>query len=161
LKAILLALALLPSVPAERDTPEKQAQQSAIASAVLREARGDNELAAFLLAWGSAESNFALRIQLGHCRPLECDRGRARGPWQAHRNGMLEERWERMLGVENTAIQVEQAARHARWALHECKATGDERVLSAFRVLGGKRCSSPLPGEQDRLARFKKMRAAL
>src|SRR5690348_16392573 len=117
-KAILIALALIPQVPSERDTPEKRAQQTILATELARVS--DRQVLIFLLAWGSHETNFAVRIHAGHCFRWECDRGRARGPWQAHRNGMSEERWAQMRGVESTRVQVEQAARHASWALRQC-----------------------------------------
>lgn len=160
-KAILIALALIPQVPSERDTPEKRAQQAAIASAIVEVSKGDGDLAAFLVAWGSHETNFSLRIQRGNCERWECDRGRARGPFQAHRNGMSDERWSRMIGVENTRFQVEQAAKHARWAMRECRLTGDARIVSAFRMLGARGCNQPLKGEGERLATYRKVRARL
>jgi len=160
IKAVLVALALLPAVPAERGTPEKLAQETALASALVEFGK-DPETIAFLTAWGSAESNFSLRIQRGECHRWECDKGKARGPFQVHRNGKSDEAWARMVGVENTRAQVEQAAKHARWALGVCKLKGDARIVSAFRVLGGRGCEYPLKGEQDRLARFRRARGAL
>jgi hypothetical protein len=160
IKSILLALSLLPSVPAERELPEKEAQMTALAAALVEYGK-DPDTIAFLVAWGSAESNFSLRIQRNECRRWECDRGKARGPFQVHRNGKSAEAWDRMVGVENTRAQVEQAARHARWALSACRLKGDARIVSAFRVLGGVGCAYPLKGEADRLERFRKARAAL
>ena len=41
--------------------------------------------AAVLVVQAIRETGLRLDVQLGHCRPHECDRGRARGPWQLHR----------------------------------------------------------------------------
>jgi hypothetical protein len=142
---VLWAAAVVLSVFREDDPAslDKRAQLTGISYAVAEFARTPEE-AAFLLAWGEHETRFSLRVHAGHCRPWECDRGRARGPWQAHRNGMRAEDWARMVGVENTRFQAERAAMHARWALRQCP--GD-RVRGAFRVLGGLRCDEPLKGE--------------
>jgi hypothetical protein len=151
LKGILaVALSLVVFHEDREASAEKTAQLNAIAAAVAEFTKTPDE-AAFLLAWGQAETNYSLRIQRGQCRRWECDRGRARGPWQAHRNGMPLERWERMVGVENTRVQAEQAARHARWALRQCK---DDPIRGAFRVLGGNACWKPLKGEEYRVAAF-------
>lgn len=66
-----------------------------------------------------------------------------------------------MRGLENTDAQVEHALRMTRWALRECQATGDDRVLGAFRLLGARGCTGVLPGEQGRLATFRRLRARL
>ncbi len=158
LRAVLASLTLLAVFHEDtRESPEKQAQLNAIASAVVEFTRSPDE-AAFLIAWGRSETNYSLRVHAGHCRPWECDRGKARGPWQAHRNGMPIERWDRMHGVENTRAQAEQAARHARWALRQCP---DDRIRGAFRVLGGRACYQRLKGEDDRVAAFERIRRRL
>ncbi len=160
LKAILLALALLPRFAEDREAIGKVVQEEHLARAVHKAARNADE-AAFLLAWGDAETHFSLRIARGECFKWECDKGRARGPWQMHRNGMALAQWDRMHGLENIGSQAAQAARLARWALSECRAQGDARVLGAFRLLGGKSCTGSLPGEADRLAAFKRTRAVM
>lgn len=40
--------------------------------------------AAVLVEQARRESEYRLDVQLGQCRPHECDRGRARGLWQTH-----------------------------------------------------------------------------
>lgn len=157
IQVILALLALVPMPPAERALPEKPAQQMALAASLAEHARDADELA-FLIAWGSAETNFAVRIHAGRCKSWECDRGKARGPWQSHRSGMRADDWSRMHGVENTPAQVARAAGHARWALRQCP--GD-RIRGAFRVLGGLRCNVPLKGEDERVVRFETIRGRL
>jgi hypothetical protein len=162
LKTILVALALLPRFGEDREAVGKLVQEEAIGRAVAKASGGDQDLAAFLLAWGDAETHFSLRIQRGDCYRWECDKGLARGPWQAHRNAMSASRWALMVGVQNTEAQAEQAARIASWALHECRAKDeDSRILGAFRLLGGLRCDQPLKGEESRLHTFRLVRSKL
>ena len=157
LRAILLAILAFPVFHEDAQTDEKRAQLEAIAGAVASVAKTPDE-AAFLLAWGNAESNFSLRIHRGDCNHWECDGGRARGPWQAHKNGMPDERWEKMVGIENVDVQAEQAIRHARWALQACP---QNRIRGAFRVLAGRGCSSPIKGENERFSTFRWVRGLL
>jgi hypothetical protein len=160
LKAILLALALLPRFAEDREAIGKVVQEEALGRAIAKVSRTADE-AAFLLAWEDAETHGSLRIHRGECFKWECDKGRARGPWQAHRNGMTLEQWDRMIGIANVDAQAAHAAKMTRWALAECHKQGDERILSAFRLLGAKGCNGYLPGERDRLAAYKLVRARL
>jgi hypothetical protein len=160
-KAILVALALLPRFHEDREAVGKVAQEQAIATAVQKAAKGDADVAAFLLAWGDAETHFSLRIHRGQCFKWECDRGRARGPWQLHRNGMAPELWDKMHGVEHVELQAIEAAKRARWAMRECRVQGLARIFAGFRMLGAKGCDRSLPGEQDRVDAFKRVRARL
>jgi hypothetical protein len=160
LKAVLVALALLPRFHEDREAVGKVVQENAIAAAIAKVTSNPDE-AAFLLAWGDAETHYSLRIHEGRCFRWECDRGRARGPWQLHRNGRSLELWDRMHGVDNVDVQAREALKMARWAMNECRMKGDERILSGFRMLGAKGCHGVLPGERDRLAAFKRVRASL
>ena len=150
LKAILFTILAFPPFHEDTQTEDKRAQLEAVAHAIASVARSADE-AAFLLAWGKAETNFSLRIHRGECRHWECDGGKARGPWQAHKNGMSDERWSKMTGVENVQTQAEQAVQHARWALSACPR---DRIRGAFRVLAGRGCSAPIKGERSRVAEF-------
>jgi len=157
LKTILLAILAFPLFHEDIQTEQKRAQLEAVAKSVASVSRTADE-AAFLLAWGKAETHFSLRIHRGECRRWECDGGKARGPWQAHKNGMPDDQWGRMIGVENIDVQARQAIRHARWALQACP--GD-RIRGAFRVLAGHGCLSPIRGEKGRVAEFNWIRARL
>lgn len=158
LKGILaVALSLVVFHEDREASAEKTAQLNAIAAAVAEFTKTPDE-AAFLIAWGQAETNYSLRIQRGQCRRWECDRGRARGPWQVHRlRNMPLEKWDRMHGIENTRAQVEHAVKMTRWALGRCK--GDARC--AFRLLGGLAPTTPLKGEDGRVADYEKARRRL
>ncbi len=158
---ILAALLALPIAREDKPvTPEKTMQLQAVAAAVSRHARTPDE-AAFVLSWGSAETHYSLRIAEGRCMIAigECDRGKARGPWQVHRvAAMSAEQWDRMHGVENIDEQARVAASRARWALRQCPV---DRIRGAFRVLGGVGCSRPIKGEDDRVKAFEAMRRRL
>ncbi len=160
LKTILVALALLPRFHEDREAVGKVVQENAVAAAVAKVTKDPDE-AAFLLAWGDAETHYSLRIHEGRCFKWECDRGRARGPWQAHRNSMTLADWDKMQGVENVDAQARHALKMARWALRECRTRGDARILGAFRLLGARGCNGVLPGEGERLASFKRVRGML
>lgn len=154
LEIILAAVLALPVFHEDAASPEKSAQLAAAVADVAR----DKDEAAFLIAWGEHETRYSLRIHRGKCKPLECDRGKARGPWQNHRNGLADDRWSALSGIELTGIQAEEAARRARWALRACPA---DRIRGAFRVLGGNGCTKALRGEDERVATFKRVRARL
>ena len=157
LKAILSTILMFQLFHEDVQSEDKRKQLEAIANAVAAVAQTPDE-AAFLLAWGKAETHFSLRIHRGECHSWECDGGKARGPWQAHRNGMPDERWSKMIGVENVETQAEQAIQDTRWALRACP---HDRVRGAFRVLAGRGCSSPISGEDQRVAEFKWIRQKL
>lgn len=157
LKSVLLALQLLTVFHEDKaESPEKRAQLTGLAYSIAEFSR-DADTAAFLIVWAKHETNLSLRIQVGRCKAWECDRGKARGPWQQHRNGRDEETWNRMIGVENTRVQAREAAKQARWALGRCK--GDARC--AFRMLGGLAPTTPLKGEEKRVADFERTRRRL
>lgn len=162
LKAILAVLLALPVYKHDHErAEEKRAQMSALASAIAEESRTPVE-AAFLIAFGYSESGWSLDVHNGICPKYGCDRdrdgvARARSPWQLHRNGMNEDSWAQMVGVENVEIQAHAAMRHARWALGKCD--GDARC--AFRLLGGLPRDRKLKGEEKRLQTYAKALEAL
>lgn len=155
---VLIALGLLP-MAAEDRRPElelqKSAQYQALAQAMTEAARDRRELA-FLIAWGWHESAYSLRIHRNECRRWECDRGRARSPWQLHRNGLDQGSWDGLAGVENVRGQAQEAALRARRALAWCGT-----VEGAFRSMGGRGCSGLLPGVERRMATFRTVLARL
>lgn len=156
--AVLVALGLLPLAAEDRRPelePQKSAQYQALAQAMTEAARDRRELA-FLIAWGWHETAYSLRIHRNECRRWECDRGRARGPWQLHRNGLDAQSWDKLAGVENAREQALEAALRARRALRSCPT-----VEGAFRHLVGRGCSSPLPGVDKRVATFRRVIARL
>ena len=157
LKAILSTILMFRLYHEDVPSDEKREQLAAVANTVASVSQTVDE-AAFLLAWGKAETHFSLRIHRGECHHWECDGGKARGPWQAHRNAMADERWTKMIGVENIETQAEQAIQDARWALRACP---HDRIRGAFRVLAGRGCSSSIKGEGERVAEFEWIRRRL
>jgi len=129
--------------------PAKSAQLKAIAEAIERHAR-DRREAAFVTAWGWHETAYSLRIMAGRCKPIECDRGRARGSHQGHRNGLSQADWDRMHGLENIDFQIAEATRRARSALAQCR--GD--VRGAFAALSGRGCEAKLKDIDARVNTF-------
>src|SRR6266576_1369009 len=110
MKELLLIFLLgLPIYQEDVDSLIKPGQLDTVAGAVAEVAGGNRRLAALLVVIGHAETGYSLRIHEGHCRPWECDHGRARGPWQTWRNGMPAEKWAKMRGLQNTKEQASQA----------------------------------------------------
>ena len=157
LATLLAALLALPVFHEDTQAYEKPAQLTGIAAAVLSVARNKDE-AAFLIAWGEHETRYSLRIHRGLCTRWECDRGKARGPWQNWRVGMSDEKWARLEGIENTRAQAAEAMKRARSAMRTCPA---DRIRGAFRVLGGMGCTRALRGEDARMETFQRVRAKL
>lgn len=113
----------------------------------------DPKARAFTKAFGYHESRYSLRIMRGDCKPAECDRGRARGAWQLHKNGLHDAEWKALHGPASLPAQAKEATRRARGALHTCR--GD--VKGAFAVLGGRGCLGTLPDMGERIATYKKL----
>jgi|SRR3990172_333543 len=79
-------------------------EQSSPCRAVL----GDRELAAaVLIVQARRESSLRRDVQIGQCRPHECDRGRAKGPWQTHHAPWIEsrEQWQSYASLEQSHVQ--------------------------------------------------------
>jgi len=152
LGSITSALLALPTFVEDRSpdlATAKSAQLKAIAEAIERHAR-DRREAAFVTAWGWHETAYSLRIGRGACRVYECDKGKARGPMQNHRNGLSQADWDRMHGLENIDFQIAEATRRARSALAQCR--GD--VRGAFAALSGRGCEAKLKDLDKRVETF-------
>lgn len=94
--------------------------------------------AMLLLTTGFHESTYSLRIASGHCRPHECDGGRARGAFQGHRlASMSTEVWSKMVGVENLPTQVEQADELLRRHVRTCPGDVATSIITGYL---GRRC---------------------
>ena len=154
LAAISAALATLPVFHEDRANPYKGAQLVTVAKAVAAVSRTREE-AAFLLAIGHHESGHSFRIQLGVCRSFECDRGKALGPYQIHRNGRSESDWHGFVGLslEATKAAAGAALQHVRFAQRVCRGEPDP-IVATFRAYAGRGCRNVLPGERDRVAPF-------
>lgn len=73
-----------------------------------------DELVTALIALARAESEFAMHIHAGKCRPDECDGGKAASLWQIHDGPWLPEGiWNQMQGTD-----LESTTLAATWAAH-------------------------------------------
>jgi hypothetical protein len=126
--AILAALLSLPRYAADTETPEarttrlttvansiEDATQRATCSgefAKLAECKKfwpgrQQDLRALLITIGYFETAYAQHVHEGHCRPHECDGGRARGLWQVQRHGLVPSAaWERIVGADDYSTQI-------------------------------------------------------
>jgi hypothetical protein len=66
--------------------------------------------AAMLIVVAGRETHFSLRLQRGECFAWECDRGRARGPWQPHKNLFNAPVWDKLVGLEFVDVQARAAS---------------------------------------------------
>ena len=155
---VLAAVLSLPTYHEDRAEPHKSAQLAMIASAVADEAR-DKEEAALVLTIGAHESGLSYRIHTGRCRPLECDRGRAIGLFQTHRNGRTEKQWLDLGGLAGTKAAVHAALFDLRRARGLCR--GEPNMpLATLRAYGsGHGCREPLRDEASRMATFRRLLA--
>lgn len=113
-----------------------------------------------LVAWH--ESTNSLRIHRGDCKPHECDGGRARGPWQQHRNGRSEKDWNALQGIENVTFQAETASIQLRRGFLACKGTKAPWLTATLNNYAGKACDAPAwPGRVDREETWTKIRRRL
>lgn len=149
-------------------TPEKAAQLHTLAVEVARVSARDRKpplpprrWAALILTVGFHESTFSLRIHRGACKPHECDRGKARGPFQQQENMYTRPVWDRMTGIENTRVQVEAVDSFLRRHVMTCPSprqaddiTPVEGILTGY---AGRRCGSRWKGLDERVATFWKV----
>jgi hypothetical protein len=158
-------LALFASHHEDRTAIEAKAHQElmlaeAIETEALTSPRSPREWAALMLAIAENETHGSLRIHEGHCRPLECDRGRARGLWQEHRNKRNAPIWDQLVGVENTAVQVasaSEALKRSYWHWNKyCRVETPDWVVGTATVFAGRSCRTPWAGARARLASFRK-----
>jgi hypothetical protein len=143
-------------LPASKKDPE-QVDAQELANAINEAALGDPVIAAALLATAWTETTLSDRLRRNECRPLECDRGRAWGLWQQHKDGFNREVW----GSPDVAVQARHAARAMRYARRTCQQAGAPFPEGMLRQYGGRRCDSPVPREAVRVATFNQIRARL
>lgn len=157
-KSIVAAMFAVFSVAQEDRAPElaerKAAQQGEFVAAISRAAadapRQPREWAALMLAVLEAETHGSLRIHEGRCKPLECDRGRARGPWQPHRNAHNRDVWDQLIGVENTTVQARVASDMLKRAYWRCAKSGVDWVTGTLNAYKGVACDSSWRGLSER-----------
>lgn len=140
---------------------EKRAQLEAFSRSTAAVAPDQNialprHWAALLVTVAHAESGLSLRIQAGLCRPHECDRGRARGPFQNHRFAESVATWDRLIGVENTAVQVRVAHARLKRSYYVCRGASDW-LTATLTGYAGRRCGTVWPGLEQRAATWRRV----
>jgi hypothetical protein len=158
-------LALLSVAQEDRGAVEAKAHQELmLTESIAAEAqkapksRTPREWSALLFTVLENETHGSLRIHEGRCKPLECDRGRARGPFQEQKSKRNAHFWDQLVGVENTAVQVasaSEALKRAYWysRKHCPDAVWVDATLTTF---AGRSCRFPWSGLKPRLASFAK-----
>lgn len=172
---VALMLTLLATFHEDRgpEYAEAKAEQAAmVTSAVVHAVENvkgwqgsKHELAAILLTIAWHESTLSLRIHRGQCRPMECDRGRARSPWQLQRQrGMTDEEWELLQGFddERTRFAAVTAARHVVRSRALCRSLERHAdwVALTLAAYAGRRCTGHLPDMPRRLKTFRRLAGA-
>lgn len=114
------------------------------------------EWAALMFAVLENETRGSLRIHEGRCKPRECDRGRARGPWQNHRNTIIAPVWDKMVGVENTPIQAHAASEMLKRAYWTCQRFNPDWVAGTLSAYAGRSCHARWDGLAPRVASYRK-----
>jgi hypothetical protein len=151
------ALHRLPVFTEDRDKPVEKAAQLRLIAAELAKVRAPKgipgkEWRALVVAVGFHESAYSLRIHRGECKPQECDRGKARGPWQQQQNDYTRPVWDELHGQEHTATQVREAEAALRRGYFTCAKAGVPWEVAALNGYAGARCGATWPGLDKRLA---------
>jgi len=174
--AILAALLARPVFHEDREHHElKRAQLAVVADALAVAVQAEprwpwprEQLAAFAITIGDSESRFSLRIHEGQCKPWECDRGRARSPWQLQRGAVVsDEVFDALVGagLQPTSVAAGAAVRaitRARWLCRSFEAHGGEQWIDrVFSAYGGRGCSGSLRDVGARRATYLRVLAQL
>lgn len=169
LESAILAAALGLSVYKEDRSPElasaKREQLTLVASAIAVESRKQTiatavDWAALMLTIADSESGLSLRIHAGVCKPHECDRGKARGPWQTHAYGQAATFWDSLTGVENTALQTKVASSRLQVGYYTCRGAADW-LTSTINGFAGQRCSRSWTGLNQRVEKWRRIRVSI
>lgn len=165
LKLMLAAILSLPTFREDIDSPAKPAQLEVLAAGIAQASVGRpkpaRDWAALVAAIAWHESGFSLRIHDGHCKPHECDRGRARGLWQNHKNLYTAPHWDKLIGTEHSALQAKIAADMLERSYWYCARSGAPWLVGTINAYAGRACAAQWPGLQQRLATFARVRARL
>lgn len=164
------AIGRLPVATVDRGRlAEKAAQLDALAEAMATESQAapagitPRQWVAVLGSIGFRESTFSLDVQAGICRSHQCDARKARdgsvsflarSSFQLHNNKLIADSWERLVGVENTAVQVAAASRMAKVGHYRCAKLKVPFPASVFRGFAGSSCSFEHKGEKARAATY-------
>jgi hypothetical protein len=129
---------------------EEKTDPEALARAIASASKGDRILAAAMLATAYVETALSDRLRRNECRPKECDRGRAWGLYQIHKDGYTSEVW----GSPDVDVQSVAAARKMKSAFYTAKNAHAPFPEGMFRAYGGRRVTATVPREALRVSTF-------
>ena len=137
------------------------------AQAVDTACKHERECAARLVTMAIAESALSAAVSRSEYKPHEGDsyidrdgvrQHKAWGIWQGHKNARNADVW----GSDDLQVQAQAARNMQLGALAECrKFRGVTPEVGMWRILSGRGCMLPFPGEEMRMALLAKIRRAL
>jgi hypothetical protein len=139
-------------------TPKNSVDPNELTSAIFYYSKSDANLAALMLTVGLAESNFSARIAAGECKPWECDRGKAWGIGQEHKNKINAEYW----GAPEPSIQIMSMSRALKSAYYTCKhRKAKDWLRCTINGYAGKHGDWQWAGLEQRVRMFESIRSKL
>lgn len=129
---------------------EPKTDPEALARAIASASKGDRLLAAAMLTTAYCETSLSDRLRRNECRKDECDRRRAWGLYQIHKDGNTAEVW----GSPDVDVQSVAAARKLRSAFYTAKNAHAPFPQGMFRQYAGRRVDTPIPREALRVSTF-------
>ena len=147
-------------VEAKRHQVEMVASSIDIATSRVRWSGSREDLARLMVVTLRFESSLSLRIHAGDCRALECDKGKARGPYQQHVTRLVtQSTWERLAGVdqESTNLASLVAARQLAGARHQCAKIPGDWVRMTIAAYAGRGCLGWFRGIDQRVEAFHRL----
>jgi hypothetical protein len=154
LSALLATLLLLLGHRADTIQPERFA--AAVWAESQHAPRPPYEWARLMVTIAENESRLSQRIADGKCRPLECDRGKAKGMWQLHRNTLNRDSWGKQDG--DVELQAHLASEQLKRAYWTCSRSGQPWLVGTINAYAGRRCGDKSwPGLQARLITYRRL----
>jgi hypothetical protein len=122
------------------------------------------DLASLLIMVAGRETHFSLRIARGECLAWECDRGRARGPWQQHQDNFTRPIWDQLHGLAYIDVQAQSAAdalARGYWTCNPQRTGVNDWVMATINGYAGHRCGEVWDGLKLRMSDYVKIRRQL
>ena len=155
------AVASLPIHKDDRDFAGKPTQLETIAVAISRHSKAPpggiapKAWAALMLDVAFNESGLSQRIVEHHCRPRECDSGRAKGLGQLHANTFNRDEWQRADGdIELQVKMLDDGLRRGYW---QCARSGVGFPAATLSGYAGQGCGAQWAGLSKRLAVYNRL----
>jgi hypothetical protein len=152
-----LLTALLLLIGQRQGTVDTERLAEAVTGEAAHSPRSPHEWSRLLLAVAENESRLSQRIADGRCKPLECDRGKARGLWQIHANALNREQWSKQDG--DLELQAKLASEQLKRAYWTCARSGVPWLQGTLNAYAGRRCGdSSWPGLQARISTYERLK---